>query len=205
MALWSALYPDLTMFVPGCPDPVLEQEVRKAAREFFRRTRAWTQWLDEIPLSDKLREYDVDLPTGAEVVILEKATLNGRPIEASGYRALSADPIEHEGTGGLAVVSADRLTLLLTQAAGKGDRLQVQASLMPTRTSTGIPDLLLSKHAEAIAEGAKHRLMRTPGPLHRPIEAEEARVLFEAAVASASVSAWRGNTNVTPRARPKWC
>ena len=44
-----------------------------------------------------------------------------------------------------------------------------------------------------------------PGPLHKPREAEEARLLFEAAVARAGVDAWRSHTNATPRARPKWC
>jgi hypothetical protein len=93
----------------------------------------------------------------------------------------------------------------LTQTVGTAARLQVQASLAPSRTAIGLEALLASQHRLAIVEGAKHRLMRVPGPLHKPKPAEESRQLFEAAVAAASVDAWRGHTNSTPRARPKWC
>ena len=36
MATWSDLHPDVLPYVPGCPDPVLDQEIRQAAVEFFR-------------------------------------------------------------------------------------------------------------------------------------------------------------------------
>ena len=204
MALWSAFHPDVLVYVPGCPDPTVEQALRDASIEFFRRTRAWMEWLEPIVTGGTLREYELELPTGAEVVRIERATRAGQPLEVQGFRTLTSDPARIAG-GDLALVSGDRVSVVLTQAVAPRERVQVQASLMPTATATGLGDTLFGQHRQAIAEGAKHRLLRMPGPLHKPREAEEARLLFEAAVARAGVDAWRSHTNATPRARPKWC
>lgn len=205
MATWSDLHPDVLMYVPGCPDPVLDQEIRNSAIEFFRRTRVWTEWLEPIYTSAGVREYDLDLPSGSEVVRIEQATRNGSPLELEGFRSLGADPAQGPVDGPLALTSADRVTVWLSQGVSSGDRVQLRVSLKPTRSATGIGDVLFSQHRQALAEGAKHRLMRVPGPLHKPREAEEARLLFEREIATASVAGWRSHTNVTPRARPKWC
>jgi hypothetical protein len=204
VALWSAFYPDVLVYVPGCPDPTVDQALRDASIEFFRRTRAWMEWLEPIFTAGALREYELELPTGAEVVRIERATRNGQPLEVQGFRTLAADPARTAG-GDLALVSADRVAVLLTQAVAPKERVQVQASLRPTATAAGLGDTLFGQHRQAIAEGAKHRLLRMPGPLHKPREAEEARLLFEAAVARAGVDSWRSHTNATPRAQPKWC
>ncbi len=204
MAAWSAFYPDVLVYVPGCPDPLLDQALRDAAIEFFQRTRTWVQWLDPVVATAALRQYELDLPTGAEVVRIEQATRNGRPLEVQGFRSLPADPTLATGDD-MALVSADRVEIVLTQAAASRDRIQVFASLMPTRTAASLPDQLVAEYRHAIAEGAKHRLLRIPGPLSKPQAAKEAKDLFEAAVASTSVAAWRSHTNATPRATPRWC
>ena len=205
MATWSDLIPDVLPYVPGCPDPMLEQEIRSAAIEFFQRTRCWSQWLDPLGASDRALEYDLDLPAGAEIVRIERATRDGKPLDVVGFRTLTVDPASGEASGPIALTSADRVTVTLSQPPGAGSRIQVQVSLMPTRSASGVSDLLMSKHRDAIAEGAKYRLMRTPGTLNQPKAAEEARQLFERAVATSSVDAWRGHTNATPRSTPKWC
>lgn len=204
MATWSDLIPDVLPYVPGCPDPMLEQEIRSAAIEFFQRTRAWIVWLDPLQAQPDEREYQLALPEHAEVVRIERATKDGQPLAVSGYRTLPADPSRHDDTTA-GLTSADRIAVWLPQPLATGVALQVQVSLMPTRSAPGVADALFSKHRAAIAEGAKYRLMTVPGPLNQPKAAEDARQLFERAVASSSVDAWRGHTNTTPRATPKWC
>lgn len=206
MAALSTLLPEILPYVPGCPDPMVEQELRSAARIFFTRTKAWVQWLDEEYLVANLREYDLSLPAGTEVVRVQRATVDGRPVEVVGWNSLPSDMAIH-GAGGTPqlVSSPDRLTLTIGAPGASGSRLQVQAALMPSRSATAIPDHLLSQHADALIDGAKYRLLRVPGPLHKPQEAAEAMALFERAIAACSVDAWRGHTNATPRASPKWC
>lgn len=204
MALISSLFPSIAPYVPGCPDPMLEQEIRSAAQEYFRRTSAWIEWLGELTTLAEVREYDVLLPTASEVHRIERATLDTNPIEIKVWRTVSPNPILNvTGTSGL--MSIDRVSVLLSKDPAEGQALSVQAVLAPTDTATNIPDALWSRHKSNIAEGAKYRLMRMPGALHKPREAEEARVLFEAAVASMTIETWRSHTSVTPRAKAKWC
>lgn len=204
MALLSALYPDVLPYVPGCPDPMLDQEIRRAAIEFFRRSRAWMAWLDPIVVSSAIQEYALILPANAQVFRIEAASLNGREYPVSGLRALKADP-SYDNAEQAAAVSLDRLSVVLTQALSDGDRLQIRAALTLSKTALSLEDALFDQYSDAIVEGAKYRLMRVPGVLHKPQEAQEAQGNFEAAIAAASHSAWRGNTNATPRARVSWC
>lgn len=206
MAALSTLYQDILPYVPGCPDPMLDQEIRQAARMFFARTKAWVQWLEEVFVSGALREYDLDLPTQTEIVRVQRATVDGRPVEVVGWNSLPSDLALH-ATGGSPqlVSSADRMTVTIGSPGAAGSKLQVQVALMPSQSAASIPDTVLLLHRDAIAEGAKYRLMRVPGPLSKPQEAEQARVLFERAIAASSVDAWRGHTNATPRSSVKWC
>ena len=105
MATWSDLHPDVLMYVPGCPDPVLDQEIRNAAIEFFRRTRVWTEWLEPIYTSAGVREYDLDLPSGSEVVRIEQATRNGSPLELEGFRTVPSDLAQGAVPGPLALTT----------------------------------------------------------------------------------------------------
>ncbi|HEV6963891.1 MAG TPA: hypothetical protein VK305_00655, partial [Roseateles sp.] len=41
MKPWSTWLPDVRPHVAGCPDLLAEHELRRAAQEFFRRSRAW--------------------------------------------------------------------------------------------------------------------------------------------------------------------
>ncbi len=205
MALWRELHPEVLPYVPGCPDPMLDQEIRSAAIEFFRRTRVWGEWLDPVYAASSLREYDLEVPTGSEVVRIEQATRNGALLEIEGFRSVPTDPAQRAVDGPLSITTSDRVTVWLSQGVATGDRVQMRVSLMPSRTSTGIADTLFGQYRDAMADGARHRLLRVPGPLHKPREAEEARLLFEAAIARTSADGWRGHTLVTPRAQPKWC
>ena len=45
---WSDFGPYVLPHVIGCPDPTMEQHVRLAAIEFFRRTLSWREVLDAV-------------------------------------------------------------------------------------------------------------------------------------------------------------
>lgn len=205
MALLSSLYPDILPYVPGCPDPVVEQEIRRAAQEFFRCTRAWVDWLADITTTAGARQYNMLLPADSEVYRLEKATLDGSPIEVQIWRLADAEPETNVVEGGVSVMSHDRVSVLLGREPAAGQKLKVQVILSPSDSATTVPDALWFKHKDAICEGAKHRLMRMPGPMSKPKEAREAYDRFETAIAAMSVESWRGHTPLTPRAKPKWC
>lgn len=204
MAVWSDFHPHALVFVPGCPDPLLEQELRGAAIEFFRRTRAWRRWLDEITATAGVRQYPIVLPAGSEIVRIEQATADDRPIEVQIHHAQRADPTTVQSSD-YALASDDRRTLTILRDVAAGTRLRLQAALMPSLTAAGIPDDLFAQHVDAIVAGARYRLKRTPGPLADGAGAKVALGEFESAIATGALDAWRGDTNNVPRARPKWC
>lgn len=185
---------------------MLEQEIRRAARTFFDRTKAWTQWLDEIYLVADVRDYDLDIPAGAEVSRVQRATIDGAPINVVGWSSTPVDLATRQALGGRQLASSsDLLTVTIGSSAAAGSRLQVQVSLIPSRTSTSIPDDVLAKHVDAVIDGAKYYLMRVPGPLYKPSDAQAAGLAFEQAIAAASIEAYRDHTPTTPRASVKWC
>lgn len=204
MAAWDDLFPDILVFVPGCPDPFLTQELRAAATEFFRDSRAWMEWLDPIVVTGTLREYDLDLPTGSMLVGLERATSNGNPTELLSFRAQDKNPAtrENERPG---IVTGDRVAITLTRAFTPSTRIELQVSLTPSRTATTLPDALMAQYGDAIVAGARYRLKRTPGPLNDPNGAQLAYAEYQRHLGKFTFAAYRGNAPSVPRARPKWC
>lgn len=132
--LWSAFVPLLAPYAAACPNPLLEAEARRAAIRFFRRTRAWVEWLDPVLSMEGKAEYDMDVPTGADVVRVERATLGGNPLAILSFR------------------DAPRILLALIWQAKAWSAptvkplcwampsLQVQVALAPSLSATGLPD-----------------------------------------------------------------
>ncbi len=204
MANWSAFFPDLLPHVIGCTDPLAAQEVRRAATEFFRRTRAWVEWLDPVTTANGVREYDLDLPNQSDVVRVERATLDGQPFTVGSFRESESNTARLPQTGN-GLTSLDRKTFILDREPAAGRLVEIRVSLMPSKNATGIADRLYDQYADDILFGAKHRLMTlATTPFFNPQLAAQAKAAFDAAIATRNVDAWRGHTGNTPRARPKW-
>lgn len=205
---WNYWYPDLLVHVPGAPDPLLDHALRRAAREFFRRTRAWTEWLDPQNTSGvSSTEYGFDLPIQSELVQVERVTVDGKPLETTAYRQLEADWTRHRDANAQALVTRDMSSFILVGSAlAAGQAIQVQASLTPSVAATRLPDELASRYYEAITEGAKATLMLTPkADFYNPDLAAVAKGQFEQAIGKCNVDAYRSHTNQTPRPRVHWC
>lgn len=203
--LWSAFYPDLVPAVPGCPDPMLEKQTRFAAIEFLRRTRAWVEWLDPATSIAGLSEYDFDLPAGADVARVERATLDGIAVQI-----LSFHDAPHDWTrkdmADQGLVSRDRKTFRLGNAVAASLLIQVQAALVPSRLAPGLPDDLFERYNTEISAGALSKLLAIPGtPFYAPDLALFKKSEFNAAIDTIAVDAWRGHTANTPRSRVSFC
>lgn len=206
MATWDYWHSELLVHVPGAPNPLIAQSLRKAAREFFKRTRAWNEWLDPLTTVNQLGyEYDFELPCESELIRIEQATLNSNPLNIEPYRQVTSDWTKNV-IGGGALISKDLLSFNLSGYPVAKNKVQVQVSLRPSKTATGIPDHLADRYLEELSSGAKSLLMLVPGTsFFNPDLAIVARNEFDAGMASASVNSYRGHTNVVPRAQPKWC
>ncbi len=201
---WSDWHPLLAPWVRGCPYPMMDQEVQAAADEFCRRTRVWCEWLEPTVTAANLREYDLEIPTGADVVRIEKATIGDAAASVVAYRDAARDPQEYP-IGVAAVASPERKTFWLGADYPAALELRIQVSLTPSRAATGAPEILWTHYAKPIAAGARSALLLMPNTeWFQPALGAAARAEFDSAIAAASVEAWRGHTGATPRACVKW-
>ena len=202
--LWSAFVPYLAPYAASCPNPLVEAEARRAAIRFFRRTRAWVEWLDPVLSKDGAVEYDLDVPNGADVVRVERATLDGKPLPVLSFRDAPKDFARSDLTS-QGLVSANRKTFVLGNAVAAGLTLQVQVALAPSLSATSLPDDLFELHGLDIANGALSAILAVPGAaFFQPDLAMLKGAHFEGAINAVSVDAWRGFTASTPRVKAKF-
>lgn len=208
MATWATFYPYLASHVPGCPDPVMDRALSQSAAEFFRRTRAWIEWLPGVTTAAGVREYALPLAgytTGAEVVRIEQATINALPLPILSFRDASTNWANYEQPNE-GILSFDRENFTTATAYGAGQLIEIQASLMPSDLATGIPDRLFPPYVDDIVAGARARLMLIPGTdFASPQLAIDARNAFERAIDNKTVDAFRGHTGIAKRVRASWC
>lgn len=199
MILWQDFYSILLPWVPGCPSPVADQELRRAANEFYTRTRAWCVWLDPVTTLDNVREYDFNLPINTNLVRIEAANVGTTPITIASYRDRLTNPSTTPNATD-EVYTGDAKTLILDSTYAAGQSISVFASLAPSRKATGIDEALFDRHAEAIVMGAKARLMLVPGTtFYNPQLATQAQSDFSTAIFDAHLADWRGTTAMQKR------
>jgi hypothetical protein len=157
---WSQFFRDILPETPGCPDPVIEHALLRAAQEFFERTALWTVWLDNVRTIPSVQDYDIELEPNSELVRLVRATLDGRDIDITTPEALPSDWQTYQGAGlSECIFTRDLFTITVLPRASRALLLRVEAVLKPSDKATGIEDYLFRRFNEAIANGAKGRLL----------------------------------------------
>jgi hypothetical protein len=205
MASWENWMPELVLAAPTAPAPLIYQCLNRSAREFLRQTRAWQEWLDPTQVTgEAFKEYEFELPQGAELLRLERATLNGRPLEVANARDVPADPWKYAQKGRAYLVSTDLQDFTVGSCSGTG-LVQVYVSLLPGIRGSTVPDSIAVRYHEAIREGAKAALLNTSGTeYYQPDQAGVALGFFRQAVDDAAADVWRSSTGRVSRGRAVW-
>lgn len=163
MKTWDAFFRDVMPMVRGCPEPMAEHALLRAAQRFLRQTRTWMVDLQPVQTIPGLIDYDIELETNSELVRLEGAMLDGRPIDvtveeavAPNYRALPTGMQE-------CIFTVDQKTLIVLPARLEAHQLRVKASLTLSERALGVEDFIFDQHVRKIALGAVADLMQQPG------------------------------------------
>jgi len=206
MASWDNWMGELVLAAPNAPVPLIHMCLNRASRKFLRETRAWQEWLEPTEVSgDDFKEYTFEFPQGAELLRLERATLNGRDLELSRSRDLPSDPWRHAQRGCAYLVSTNLRDFTVGAHGGSG-QVQVYAALLPSTRATSVPDNVGTLYHEAIREGAKAELLNTNGTTYySPDQAAVSLALFNQAIADAADDVRRSNTPKGSRGRVRWC
>jgi hypothetical protein len=129
--------------VPGCPDTLIENNIRSAAIEFCEKTGVYQAELDPVTTVANIYEYDLEPPSGTVV-----------------HKVMWVD---NAGTPQYFVKNSQSLFWLVPvpQATSPSSTV-LRVQLKPTHTSTACDDDVMTDYREAIINGALTRLLRMP-------------------------------------------
>jgi len=204
-------FPFVLIEVIGCLDPLLRSAIVLMAVDFCARSHAWVEFSDPIALMDRVKDYDLDAPTGAYAQTVRDVWIGSRrmrPITMSELQgvmpdwptAQSNEPIFYNLAAQRGVLSVYPTPINLT-----GQTLLCRTVFVPTMTATTLPDFLGQDQLEVIAAGAKARLMAIPNVAwSNQLQAALNKTLFENGVIDARIEEAHdrvpGSITVAPRA-----
>lgn len=195
MKAFDQFYPYILVDVIGCPNPMVDNALRIAAREFCDTTKAVREWCDPVTSSGAETSFDFDLPASQELVKVIKANVND---DVDGYDVISYKDLPNDWQAatpediGNKVAQLDQETYRVFPAPIAGDVISLQIATKPTAIATTVADDLVNRFADAIAAGAKARLMASAGQAwSNPALAGVFRNQFDAAMRSAANEDYR--------------
>jgi hypothetical protein len=198
----NSLYNEIRAELPGIPEPLLANGVRKAIQEFFRKSEAWRYSVPGLldwtmALTFPALAAGTEIPTGTRVIRVDelKYASDGtslQPVEFQTQQDLDGDypdwevktgssPLRwtNDGDGGtpriVPIASADVL-----------GSLKVRVILAPIDSLTELPDALFYDFEDDFKHGALARLMKIPGKDWTDIPAASAYMqMFKAGIIKA--------------------
>lgn len=197
---WSDFSPYVLPYVTGCPEPVLEQHVKLAAIEFFRRTLAYRLTLDPVQ-TDGPALVELDLPTQTQAIKIKSVEVDGNEFPI--VEATHGMELSRTNPGREFVFTQDGRTLAVYPIQQPGASVVVEAAIAPSITATTLDDALAQQHMQDIANGAIASIKRVPGqPFYDIAGSAMHQAMFETRVSAIAAKQSRGVMAAKMRSRP---
>ena len=155
----TTLYSRVRAYAPGVPNPVMAEELRRAARKFCRYTR----WLRQTKRIDSVADQE------AYALVPEDETLeaiNLKAIEYEGEPLTVTRPEEEPHATGqpkrYTFLAPTDLYLFPTPATAVVEGIFVNMILQPKRDVTFLPSTLTNRWDDCLADGALAALLEMP-------------------------------------------
>lgn len=193
MAALSDFRPKIIGHVPGCPEFLIEDAARDAAREYCKDTWVWQDGAGEneeieVDPYEEQTVYDLTNEDDAVIIAVSAVLRNGTPMKPG---------IEYAR----AVKDA---RLVLSSPLSASDEVEVKRVHRPSATAAVIPDFLLEDHAGGIANRAIASLLTMAAkPWTDASKAMYHEGLYLAAVSEARAAAIKGGTNQSLAVYPR--
>ena len=199
MASFESLVKDVLPYVPGCPDSLIQTNIRSAAIELCEKSKAFTFDLDPITTISGEYEYEFDQPSGTEVHQLLWATYDGHDLDPISPRSLELNYPDWRDKTGTPTVYLQKTvnTFWLVPVPNDGKELLINVALKPTRTTNNIDTEFSNTYRDGIIYGTIFRLLRIPQKEWTdPIASADYFNLFQAEIADAELKGRGGDTGV---------
>jgi hypothetical protein len=190
---WESFYPYVLPDVRGCPDPVIDQALVLAARDFCARTLVWQVDTDATTTIADVSDYDFDINQQQEVVKFSSATLNGRDLPVIAENDLPTDWRANMAQQRECTFTLDRITFTIVPTPSAEVELTTKLIVQPSLSATGIEDSIYDQYARQIAFGAKAILMMANDKPYSNLPLAAAnQSMFDQAIARAAIVRSRG-------------
>ena len=202
---YTAFVPDVkTQLVADPSDPVVENAVKNAVIEFCQDSWIWREYALPASVTSGDSRIDIELPAGAELVVVQSVTLDGIELSPEGPDRLNRlYPRWDTETGApkrYTQVDPSHLILSPVPDANYQNQLVVGCVFMPKRSSTSFPDWIGNQWWEGIVAGAASRLLAMTGRPWADLQAAAIkRQAFLDTVTQAKEAAFRGLTRAPVR------
>ena len=199
MASFDSLITEILPYVPGCPDSLIETNLRSATIELCEKSKAFTFDLDPITTISGAYEYEFDQPSGTEVHQILWATYDGHDLDPISPRSLELNYPDWRDKTGTPTVYLQKTvnTFWLVPVPNDGKELLVNVALKPTRTTSSIDTEFSNTYRDGIIYGTIFRLLRIPQKEWTdPIASADYFNLFQAEISDAELRGRGGNIGV---------
>ena len=201
MASYESLVKEILPYVAGCPDSVVESNLRAATIEFCEKTKAYIQDLDPITSISGTYEYDFGQATGTSVHSILWMIYDGEDLDPISPRSLELNYPDWRDRSTKPQVylqkTADTFWVVPVPNSKITNGIQLSVALKPTRTTNNISTSFSNDYSDGIIFGALYQLLRIPArDWSDPVAARDYLGLFNEQVAAAELRARSGDLGV---------
>lgn len=150
---------------PAVPEALALRALADAAKEFCSRTHYWQESLPNINVRAGVTTYELALDSGIQLAQLLEVRLDGvrlSPVALEVYR-LRAEPLRADRPMGYVQWQPNAIELINPPTEAETLTVVAALTLRLGAAAVNVPDDLVDEYGEALAAGAKSRLVRQAG------------------------------------------
>lgn len=165
---YESLLPEILPMVPGCPDTLIENNIRSAVIELCEKSGIYQAELDPVTTVNGIFEYDLEAPNQTAVHKIMWVVHEGRDLEPISTNLLEQRKPKWRDRDYFATPeyyikqSQSIFWLVPVPNETKASSTVLRVQLKPTHTSTACEDDVMNDYRDAIVAGALFRLLRLP-------------------------------------------
>lgn len=206
---YQTLVRDISLYAPNCPDQTILYALKMTVIDFCQETLWWKYEADPMDVIKGETEYQVEVPSGTESVLVLAAWYEDRPLVQTGFSARSRWPRlkaeAHEAQPqGFSAYNNETIKLYPTPDETKPESLRMLVALMPKRSATGADASMMDVWTDTLISGALSRIYDIPNqPFSNPDAAKKRELAYRQDVVKARIQANKMLTNASLRVQPR--
>jgi len=167
---FASMSPTIAPHAPGCPNPTIEQHIRRIAREVCEKTLTWRYEQPLVRLTKGIHLYEYDVPKDTEVVSVFHATINYLPISAATLDVIrkqypawpTTDVTYHSRPMLVGQLDVDHFAVAPTPDDTETYDARMVLAIKPTLEATGMDQTVLDDCEGLILHGVLQHLLLLP-------------------------------------------